>query len=428
MAVSADVDQHLDRNYPNLRDTFLEWSRLGPREQRNDAVLAYFEQANLGDTESIGSASAVTSRSRADKGAPNLLILGSHDTSDLSPSTGRASSVAGDELRGPGTGSLIGPTMAFVEGFKATVMTPGDEPVNMHALSVGPGDTAAALIAELALTDLDAIVMTNAVAWAPEQPTVTTGSRGLIEAHLTVTAGEQLHDQAYAGASLNPLNRLVDVIASLRGDGGRIALPDFYERAERPERGLFDSFDDTWVESLGGARPSGSLPSLDRATQWPVISLLDIETDAEGGAAPRSATARVAMYLVPNQRPVEVERSIRQWFTAQMPENLVGTVRIERAARPYRSHEDLVATAQQQAIKKVYGRTPLIVPAGGAIGAGELHYQTAAPILFAGICGPRQRWGSTDEALTQSLFDKGVAVAAETCLQLAKKSSARGVS
>ena len=424
---SADVNGHLDRNYANLRSTFLEWTRLDAYDDRTDVIATYFDQVNIGDTERLGAASVRTTRARAGDEAPSVLMVGSHDTLALSPSDAIAPPGGSEELRGPGTGRLLGATMAFLEGFKATVMGGGTEPVNIQAISVGPGDTAGALIEAHVTEPVDVVVLTDSVCWSPELPTLTVGARGRIEASITLSARRPINDAAYAGATLNPLNRLVDMVAGLRNDKGRIVLDEFYTRAQRPERDALAPLAGTqWIEAIGGALPSGSLPPIDRATQWPVISVLDVHSKAATGSTPASATARLAFYLVPDQRPVDVERSLRAWVQDNTPETLTSALRIESSARPYRLQPDSAArAAHTRALKKVTGRQPLAVPAGGAIGAGEIHYATAAPVLFAGISGPHQRWGSVNEGLAPELLEQGVAVAAELCAQLPRRSSLR---
>lgn len=427
---SADVNGHLDRNYANLRSAFMEWTRLDVAEDRTQVTQDYFHQLNIGDTERIGNASLTTNRRRAGAEAPSVLMIGSHDVGDLSPTDSPATTLpamSADELRGPGTGRLLGASMAFLEGFKATVMTPGDEPVNLQAISIGPGDDAPSIIDAHVDSPVDVVVLTDSISWAPDMPTVTVGSRGRLEATITLTAPRAVSDAAYAGATLNPLNRLVDMISSLRNDKGRIVLDEFYARAQRPERDALTALAGTdWIDAIGGSLPSGSLAPIDRATQWPVLSVLDLSADAPNGSTPASATARIAIYLIPDQRPVDVERTLRSWVHDNTPDSLNVALRIGASARPYRLQADSAAlAAHTRALAKVHGRQPVAVPAGGAIGAGEIHYATSAPVLFAGISGPHQRWGSTHEGLAPELLERGVAVAAELCLQLPRRSSLR---
>ena len=94
-------------------------------------------------------------------------------------------------------------------------------------------------------------------------------------------------------------------------------------------------------------------------------------------------------------------------------------MRIVNAARPYRAdHESVVIQAQSRAAYRLYGRYPVSVSAGGPPGSGELCFAAGVPVGFAGIAQPTRGTLTLDERLPRVEFDAGVAMAAETCLQL----------
>ncbi|MEM7092892.1 MAG: hypothetical protein AAF567_07810 [Actinomycetota bacterium] len=422
MRTSQAFSGHLDQAYGEVRTQFLNWTRLGFADDRTPVLEEYFHSTRVGDTRRVGDASVLADRRRPDANR-TVLVLGSHDTHTLTQTDAAASDQS--ELRGAGTGRLIGSTIACLEGFKAS---PAAADLSLMALSVGPGDEALDLIQRYGPSHPDVIVMTDAVSWSQDPPAITTGSRGRIEATITITAGSPVNDTAYAGASLNPLNRLVEVIADLRDQRGRISLPGFYDRAHRPDRSsLAGLVDATWPERLGVGAPTGTISPIERATQWPVVNLLGIDSAGPNGSTPGSATARLAIYLVADQRPVEVERALRTWLTQAVPAPLTSALRVDSSARPYRSDvEGPAGIAQRRAVERVTGTDPVLVPGGGAIGAGEIHFTTGVPVLFAGIIGPNQRWGTTAETLDMRLLDQGTAVASELFVQLARTLPPRG--
>lgn len=430
MPASADVIGHLDRHHASLRETFRVWRDVGDlRQNRTGVIEDYFEQVNLGDVQRLGANSVALSRRRAPDYAPTALIIGSHDTGSLTP-VDLDTITAAEEMHSPGSGSLLGSTVAFLEGFKATVTSTLEEPIQLHAISVGPGDTVLDVVDSIDTDKVDVVFFTNAVAWDPLHPTMTTGSRGRLEAEITLQVTRAINDTAYAGVTRNPMNRLLELVADLRGDNGRIAIPGFYERAVPPERGAFDELSTDWLTTIGATPLGGSLSPIERSTQWPVISVLSVSDSEPGDASiPRHATARVAIHLVPDQRPVAIEQALRAWLTEQIPDNVHGSVKISSASRPYRCTQDTPAfAAQVRALHRVHGRSALPVPGGGPPGAGEVHYATGAPVMFAGICGPSERWGTSSELLSQELFDNGTQVAAETCLQLTRRTTLRSTS
>lgn len=378
---------------------------------RTDELARGIRTLGLGDAHRIAS-SSVRIHERAGAGdAVHVVVVGSHETSSLAaaPPTGE---VRADAARGAGTASRFGPFLAFVQGVRQAI-TASPEDLELTAVSIGPGDRLADVTTTEHIGEPDVIVCTTAVCWDPHRPTITTGSRGRIEATLTVQAPAALTDAVYAGASLNPLNRLIECLAALRTDRGRIALPNFYDRAEPPQRGTLAGIEPpNWLDTIGAARTGGSLSPLERVVMWPVLSVLSIESDGTPSTSPSSATARIALSLVPNQRPVDIERSLRAWFTEALPSSLSGSVRITSSARPYVAGLDEPATADlADAVARVHGRAATPVPGGGQIGSGELHFASNTPIVHAGLAGPNERWGTTTEALPHDLVASGTEVA-----------------
>lgn len=437
MAPRADVDTHLGRRGHKIDDALNQWCEPGVSSSDRVAVVrSYFADADLGDSALQGT-SVVAERRRAPRGAPTVLVVGSHDLGDVAhPESDPALPKNPATFRGPGVASAFAPTVAFVEGFKASITAQGDEPLNIRFLSVGPGDELARILSATKTDDVDAIFLTNSIAWDANHPTITTGARGRLELRITISAGRSVDDATFAGAIRNPLNKLVELLGKLRDNKGRIAIPDFYRRASPPtdsDRAQLaeQGFDPNgWIAGLDVRRYAGSLSALERATMWPAISVTDISTpDTTRSSTPASASATISIYLIPDQRPVEIESAMRSWVESQVPTNLTAMVTLVSAARPYRSSPDQQAVAaQSRAASRVHRRSAVFVPGGGAIGAGEAYFATGASIGFAGICGPQHGFGSADEVVPRALFDLGTIHAAETCLQLSRRNAPRNTS
>ena len=439
MAARADVDSHLGRRGAAIDAALSEWCVPDLSDaDRVNVVQSYLVQADLGDAGRVGGGTSVMAeRCRAAPAAPTVLIVGTHDIGQLAKTESNpARPFDPTELRGPGLGSTFAPTVAFAEGFKATLTADQGDSVNIRILSIGPGESLTAALSAINTDDIDAVFFTNSVAWGPNHPTITIGARGRLEVQITITAGQLVNDATFAGAVRNPLNKLVELLGGLRDPQGKVAIPGFYRRANPPggsDRAELtkDGFDpNEWIGGLDVRRPAGSVSALERATMWPAVSISDIDApDTTGTSTPASATATLSIYLVPDQRPVEVEAALKSWVKQQVPANLAATVSVLSIARPYRSSPDqLAVAAQSRAASRIHGRAPLFVPGGGAIGAGEVQFATGASVGFAGICGPRNGFGSADEVVPRALFDLGISQAAETCLQLRRRTALRSTS
>lgn len=437
MSPRADVSEFLGRRREKIRAALHAWTETA---QSNESVFslsavveAYLSGTNLGDVATVGSSSIYLERKRASN-APTVLVLGSHDASQLIPADPAATlALARETSMGPGVGSLFGSTCAFVEGAKAALEATMDEPVNLKVLSVGPTDRPEACLAEVGMDNIDAIFVTNSVAWDISHPTITTGSRGRLLLEIAVDGSHALNDEVFAGAVRNPLGRLTTLIGSLRDDRGRITIPGFYDRAimaTEADRSAFreGGYDpNDWLGGMTLSRPAGSLSALERATLWPVVSVLDVSpSDHNVLTTAANAKATLAFYLIPDQRPVHVEAAVRTWVTEQLPDNLPSSVSVISMARPYRCDPSTPAlSAQIAAVRGLGGKAPTLIPGGGAAGAGEITYLTGAPVAFAGLIGPVQGWGTAAETLPWPVFDHGVKIAADTCTQLGSQRRSR---
>jgi acetylornithine deacetylase/succinyl-diaminopimelate desuccinylase-like protein len=79
----------------------------------------------------------------------------------------------------------------------------------------------------------DVILISDTHIYSNEQPTVTTGLRGLSYMEVEVEGpNRDLHSGLYGGAVPNPINVLAEMIAKLHDEEGRITIDGFYDNVE----------------------------------------------------------------------------------------------------------------------------------------------------------------------------------------------------
>jgi len=428
VAGKADVASHLAERRDILSRFFSSWGAPTLDESERRSLLAdYFIAAKLGNTNRVGSSESLfVAPRRANSNRPTILVIGRHDSLDLASAPPAA--VADSGIVGPGVASRVGPTIAFAEGVRAANTLTEDDPVNVRYLSLGAGEQLSALPPSL-WEDIDVAYLTNAVVWSPHHPTLTTGSRGRLVAEVSLAANESINDYVAAGAVRNPLTTLTKILGELRDGKGRIAIDGFYDRALKPDSAARSSFTrdehdaDAWVQHVSIPRPAGSISALERATVWPGVSVLSVSSDpTDGQTASATAKATIALYLVADQRHIEIEQAFRTWFADRAPADLRPTVHVIESSRPYRCAPDNRAVeAQTRAAYRLFNRQPILVPGGGPPGAGEAAFLLSAPVGFAGVSSPTATYGSLAESLPWTHFDAGAALAAETCLQLRRR-------
>jgi acetylornithine deacetylase/succinyl-diaminopimelate desuccinylase-like protein len=77
----------------------------------------------------------------------------------------------------------------------------------------------------------DVILISDTGMISNEQPSITTGLRGLSYVEVEVTGpNRDLHSGLYGGAVANPINILTKMIASLQDEDNHITIPGFYDK------------------------------------------------------------------------------------------------------------------------------------------------------------------------------------------------------
>ena len=81
----------------------------------------------------------------------------------------------------------------------------------------------------------DVALVSDTEMFAPELPTLCVGLRGMIYTEIEARgARTDLHSGMYGGAAPNPFVALAQMIAKLKDEDGKILIPGFYDKVEKP--------------------------------------------------------------------------------------------------------------------------------------------------------------------------------------------------
>lgn len=227
----------------------------------------------------------------------------------------------------------------------------------------------------------DIILISDTALISLEQPSITTGLRGLSYMEVEVTGpNRDLHSGVYGGAVANPINTLCRMIASLHDENGRVTIPGFYDKVAElstDERGALNKapFDAAaYKKELGIEEVAGEkgYTTLERTGIRPTLDVNGIWGGYTGEGAktvlPSKAHAKISMRLVPNQVSSEITALFTRHFNAIAPRTVKVKVTTHHGGEPaVTSTESAAFKAASNAFEEVWGKKPIPTRDGGSI-------------------------------------------------------------
>ena len=227
----------------------------------------------------------------------------------------------------------------------------------------------------------DVILISDTGMISNDQPSITTGLRGLTYMEVTLTGpNRDLHSGLYGGAVANPINILSKMIAQLHDTNNRITIPGFYdgvaelslkereEMAQAPfnleaykeEIGLGD----VWGEKgYSTAEHTAIRPSLDVNGIWGGYTGEGAKT-----VIPSKAHAKISMRLVPGQDWEKIADLFEAHFHSLAPKSVHVEITRHHGGEPYVTPIDNIGyKAAYKAYSETFDKAPIPVRGGGSI-------------------------------------------------------------
>src|SRR5580698_8814197 len=228
----------------------------------------------------------------------------------------------------------------------------------------------------------DVALVSDTEMFAPELPTLCVGLRGMIYTEIEVRgARTDLHSGMYGGAAPNPFVALAHVIAKLKDEDGRILIPGFYDKVQRPSADELK----TWKElpfdeehyremEVGSVALTGEpgLSVLERTWARPTLDVHGMPGGFIGAGAktviPARALAKVSMRLVPDMTPAESFAQYKAYVESLCPAGITLEVRLIHMGDPIVVSTDnpYVRTATK-AMHDVVATDTVFIRSGGSI-------------------------------------------------------------
>jgi acetylornithine deacetylase/succinyl-diaminopimelate desuccinylase-like protein len=294
--------------------------------------------------------------------------------------------VDGDVLYARGASDDKGQLFIHVKAVESILRTTGTLPVNVKFLLEGEEEIGSPSLQPYVTRQRRALAADTALVsdgslFAPDLPTITVGLRGLLYTEIHVTTAEHdLHSGEYGGAVPNAVGAVAQIVAGLKDKRGRIRVPGFYTRVRTPdsaERAAWDRlpFDDARFRAVAGVSATPGEDGhtiLQRTWARPTLDVHGIAGGFVGEGLktviPATASAKVSMRLVPDQRPDRLFGAFERYVRRLAPPGARVEVRKTGTATPVLVSVNAPSVrAAARALEATYGVPPVYTRSGGSI-------------------------------------------------------------
>jgi acetylornithine deacetylase/succinyl-diaminopimelate desuccinylase-like protein len=382
-------------------------------------------------------------------GRPTVLVYGHYDVQPVDPLAAWRSppfepTRRGNHLYGRGASDNKGQFCAHLAAIEAWLLGAGALPVNLRCLldgeeEIGSPSLPGFLSRGQGRLASDIVIISDTQMLGPGRPAVTVGLRGLLNLELKVHGPRgDLHAGTFGGAIHNPLQALSELVAGLHDRDGRVVVPGFYDRvrrwSERDRRALAEAApgDEAILRQAGAAtgwgEPGWTLH--ERTTLRPALTVNGLDGGYQGPGSksviPAAASAKLGVRLVPDQRPLEVERLLRRYLTRATPATVQTMVRAGSRVPPVLfDPPHPVMEAVSAACWRGFGARPALLRSGGTIpAAGMLSRALGTPVILLGLALPDDRAHAPNERLHLPNLWQGIDTLIWFLLEVARRGPA----
>jgi acetylornithine deacetylase/succinyl-diaminopimelate desuccinylase-like protein len=278
----------------------------------------------------------------------------------------------------------------------------------------------------------DVIVVSDSNMLAPDIPSTTISTRGLIAFDVTIrTAKSDLHSGIWGGTVPNAAVVAARLVAGLHDSDHLVTLPGFYHRVReltpQEARSLADTpFDEEEFCRQAGVKQlegEAGRTAYERTGTRPTAEVVGLHSGYGGPGmktiVPATANLKIAVRLVPDQPADEVEASFRQWVAERAPKYADVNITTVGGVAPLLTPVDHPAVRiLSESIKNVWGKQPLFTRSGGSGPEEGLGRILEAPVIFLGIGLPDDNYHAPNERLELNQLWQGIVAAGELILGL----------
>jgi acetylornithine deacetylase/succinyl-diaminopimelate desuccinylase-like protein len=315
----------------------------------------------------------------------------------------------------------------------ADLAAAGELPVNVRVVCDAEEESGGHQIVDFLAADergADAAVIFDGGMTTRGVPEFAVATRGIVYFHLTVRTGTRdLHSGLFGGAALNAMHALVQTLAAVQPQDGRmleslragIAAPTAEERAAWDE--LVPGSE---MLADAGARPVDAQAAADFYLRTTAEPALDVNGIVGGSPVlqktvlPVEAEANLSIRLAPGQDVDTIAAAVEDLLREAVPDGAeLELTRLASAEPGLVPPDDPAVQLALEAFERTCGRRPLLVRSGGTLPIVPALVSKGIPTIVTGFALPESNIHSPNERLLAEYVPLGLETASEVYRALA---------
>src|SRR5499427_911531 len=368
---------------------------------------------------------------RGGAGAPTLTLYGHYDVQPPDPldeweSPPFEPTVRDGLVYARGSADNKGNHMAALKAAEHALAA-GGPPVNLRFLLEGEEEITGPSLPTYVRQHAADLATDYVLVWdggfSPDgRPELVTGLRGILYVELEAAGPAiDLHSGGFGGNAPNPLNTLARILGELKGRDGRVTIPGFYDMVRPPateeiaDWDLTPAYGEKVPDLMGAAALEGEAGFSAAERNW-ARPTLDVNGfiggftgEGEKTVIAARGTAKVSMRLVPDQDPMRILDTLREYVDELTTPGVKVEVKLLGSAPPVLAGAaHLGAVALSAAYEAAFGQPAARLRTGGSIPvASDFQEALGAPMMISGLAQPGAGAHSPNEHFSLDHFHRG---------------------
>ncbi len=454
--VTSQIESYLDDNAQRFVDDLCQWLRM-PSISTDSAYASDVKAAAQWLVDRLARTGfavelietdghpIVYAESPAVAGAPTVLVYGHYDVQPPDPLNEWITPPFEPDVRdgkvfARGATDDKGQFLTHVCSCEAWMKTEGQLPLQIKMLVEGEEESGShALYKFLAgkfngdgpsvqeRLSADICVISDASQYAPGQPAITYGLKGIAYFELRLQGPKQdLHSGTFGGAVTNPANALCHMLSALIDQDGRIQVGGFYDdvidMTERERQEFADlEFDDEEFKrqlQVSGLTGEVGYTTLERRWARPTFDINGLWSGYQGEGAktvlPARAGAKFSFRLVPDQDPAQIKSALEEKLRELCPAGIeMELTQVHAAPGIVVPLESSFMDAAARAVERGFEKRPVFIRCGGSIPiVGAFKDQLGLDTLLLGWGQDDDNTHSPNEKFSIADFHRGIRASA----------------